>query len=115
MSSNTPIQRNKKEVKKGRLNSFKIPTVQKQSFTVFTSEGCVNCETLKRHLEKLGIAFSEKSVDDTDTMTDLIMKDLVVLSTPALKTPDSFFFAYEIFDSQNRLILDFEKIVRGEK
>ena len=70
---------------------------------VYTTSGCFKCATLKEWLKNRNAEFEEKSLEDTNVMTDLVMRDIVVLSAPALETESGFFTEDQIFD-QNGLL-----------
>lgn len=70
---------------------------------VYTTNGCVKCATLKEWLKNRNTKFEEKSLEDIDVMTDLVMRDIVVLSAPALETENAFFTEDQIFDQNGML------------
>ncbi len=72
---------------------------------VYTSSGCVRCEMLKKWLKSRDLEFIEKNLDDVNVMTDLIMRNAVVLSAPVLEVEDALFTEDQIFDD-NGLIKD---------
>ena len=82
--------------------------------TVYSSKNCPRCKALKKWLCKNKLSFTEKSIDDTDVMTDLVMRNLTVLSAPALETENRFWLSHEIFDVDNPLNPTFKKSLRGE-
>jgi len=69
---------------------------------VYTTNGCVKCMTLKEWLKSRNTEFEERSLEDINVMTDLVMRDIVVLSAPAIEIEDAFFTEDQIFD-QNGL------------
>ena len=69
---------------------------------IYTSNGCPKCMTLKRWLKDRGLKFEEKTLD-TDVMTDLIMKNVFILSAPALEAEGTFYTEQQIFD-ENGLV-----------
>ena len=82
--------------------------------TVYTSKNCPRCRSLKSWLRRNKISFVTKSLDDTDVMTDLVMRNLFVLSAPALEVDNQVFFSDQIFDADNHLNLELKKILKGE-
>jgi len=52
---------------------------------VYSTKNCPRCKTLKRILKRTKIPFTEKSIEDTDVMADLMMKDIHILSAPAIQ------------------------------
>ena len=81
----------------------------------YSSKNCPKCRALKQWLRRNKIAFVTKSLDDTDIMTDLVMRNLFVLASPALDSENRFWMATEIFDANNRLNQDFKHFIMGEK
>ena len=67
---------------------------------IYTSNGCPKCMMLKRWLKDRGFKFEEKTLD-IDIMTDLVMKNIVVLSAPALEVEGTFYTEEQIFDENN--------------
>ena len=51
---------------------------------VYSSKNCPKCRALKQWLRRNKFAFVTKSIDNTEIMTDLVMRNLVVLAAPAL-------------------------------
>lgn len=86
------------------MQKFSIPKV-----TVYVSENCPRCNILKNWLKKQSIPFVEKDLTDLDIMTDLIIRDIVVLSAPALElkhsTCNQILFSNQIFNPDNSLNL----------
>ena len=82
---------------------------------VYTSKNCSRCRALKKWLRRNKFAFVTKSIDNTEIMTDLVMRNLVVLSAPALETENRFWLSHEIFDENNRLTSTFKDFMRGER
>ncbi len=82
---------------------------------VYSTKKCVRCKILKSWLRRNGLSFVEKDLDNSDVMTDLVMRNLVVLSAPALETENRFFLSDQIFDANNRLNPSFKTFLRGKK
>ena len=82
---------------------------------VYTSKNCSRCKALKQWLRRNNLSFDEKNIDNTDVMTDLVMRNIVVLSAPALETENKFWLSHEIFDENNRLTSTFKDFMRGER
>ncbi len=66
--------------------------------TVYTSNGCRKCDLLKEWLRGRNTEFEEKNLEDTNVMTELVMRNLVVLSAPALEIGETFYTEDKIFD-----------------
>ena len=82
---------------------------------VYSSKNCPRCKALKQWLRRNKFAFVTKSLDDTDIMTDIVMRNVAVFSAPILETKDRFFLAHEIFDQNNRLTSTFKNFMRDER
>jgi glutaredoxin len=65
---------------------------------VYTSGGCPRCTLLKEWLKDRNTEFEEKNLEETNVMTDLVMRDLVVLSAPALEVGDVVYTEDQIFE-----------------
>lgn len=52
---------------------------------VYSTRNCRRCRALKRALKRAKIPFTEKSIEDTDDMADLVMKNIHLLSAPAIQ------------------------------
>jgi len=65
---------------------------------VYTSSKCPRCALLKEWLKGRNTEFEEKNLDDTNVMTDLVMRDVVVLSAPALEVGDIVYTEDQIFE-----------------
>ena len=89
--------------------------MNKKTVIVYSTKKCSKCRSLKRWLRRNKIAFEEKDLDNTDVMTDLVMRNLFVLSAPALETKNRFWMSTEIFDENNRLTSNFKDFLRGER
>ena len=83
--------------------------------TVYSSKNCPRCRALKKWLRRNNLSFTEKSLDDTDVMTKLVMRNIVVLSAPALEFENRVYLSDQIFLPNNLLNPSFTQILRGEK
>ena len=77
--------------------------------TVYTSKKCPRCKALKKWLKHNNLSFTDKSLDDIDVMTELVMRNLFVLSAPALETENKVFLSNQIFLEDNSLNPAFNK------
>ena len=92
---------------------------------VYSSKKCPRCRALKRWLRRNKLSFTEKSLDNTEIMASLVMRNIFVLSAPALeiqnlhvsgaKRGNRFFLSDQIFQEDNRLTSDFKHFLKGEK
>jgi len=56
---------------------------------------------LKEWLKDKNAEFEEKSIEDINVMTELVMRNLVVLSAPALEVEEAFYTEDQIFDGDS--------------
>jgi len=80
---------------------------------VYTSNGCPRCTLLKEWLKDRNTEFEEKSLDNVDVMTDLVMRNLVVLSAPALEVGDVFCTEDQIFEADRLADAKILEILEG--
>jgi len=52
---------------------------------VYSTKTCPKCKALKRHLKKMKIEFIEKNLEDTEVMSNLVMKNIFIQSAPAIQ------------------------------
>jgi len=81
---------------------------------VYTTNGCFKCATLKEWLKSRNTKFEERSLEDINVMTDLVMRDIVVLAAPALETENAFFTEDQIFDQDGMLNGRISELLQGE-
>ena len=74
---------------------------QTYKIVVYTSNGCPKCTLLKEWLKDKNTEFEEKNIEDINVMTELVMRNLVVLSAPALEVEEAFYTEDQIFDGDN--------------
>jgi len=70
---------------------------QNHRIVVYTSNGCAKCVVLKQWLRTRNKEFEERSLEDVDVMTDLVMRNLVILSAPVLEVGDTVLTEDQIF------------------
>ena len=71
------------------------------NIVVYTSDGCPKCTLLKEWLKDMNTEFEEKNLEDINVMTELVMRNLVVLSAPALEVEEAFYTEDQIFDGDS--------------
>lgn len=76
---------------------------------VYTSRGCTRCDMLKKWLENKNTTFKEKSLEDSEVMTDLVMRNFVVMSAPAVEIDGTVYTDSEIFEGNGSIKPDFSK------
>ena len=60
---------------------------------VYTSKKCPKYKALKKWLRRNNLSFTEKSLDDTDVMVELVMVNIAVFSAPLLSI-NGFLFQF---------------------
>ena len=77
---------------------------------VYTTSGCPRCVMLKKWLKNKNANFEEKNLEDSDVMTDLVMRNFVVMSAPALEINGEVYIDSQIFENNGLIKPDFSKI-----
>ena len=77
---------------------------------VYTSSGCSRCDVLKKWLKNKNTNFEEKNLGDVDVMTDLVMRNFVVMSAPALEIDGMVYTDNQIFENNGLIKPDISKI-----
>jgi glutaredoxin len=80
------------------------------SVVVYTTSGCTRCGMLKKWLKNKNTNFEEKNLEDSDVMADLVMRNFVVLSAPAVEVDGAVYTDSEIFEGNGLIKSDFSKI-----
>jgi glutaredoxin len=80
---------------------------------VYTTNGCIRCDMLKKWLKNKDAIFEEKNLEDVDVMTELVMRNLVVLSAPALEIEGTVYTENQIFESNGLISPYFSKLFEG--
>jgi glutaredoxin 3 len=89
------------------------PSLQAGEIVVFTSNGCPKCALLKRWLKERNADFEEKNLEDVDVMADLVMRNVVVLSAPALEVEGTVYTEDQIFDGDGLIDTKLLEILKG--
>jgi len=87
---------------------------QENNVAVYTSNGCPKCTLLKEWLKNRNTWFEEKNLDDVDVMTDLVMRNLVVLSAPALEVGNVVYTEDQIFEGDQLADAKISEILEGK-
>ena len=74
---------------------------QTYKIVVYTSNGCPKCTLLKEWLKDKDTEFEEKNIEDINVMTELVMRNLVVMSAPALEVEETVYTEDQIFDGDS--------------
>lgn len=80
---------------------------------VYTSNGCHKCSVLKEWLKTSNRSFEERNLENVDIMTDLVMRNIVVLSAPVLEVDDSVHSETEFFDGNALAVNRLQGILEG--
>ena len=85
----------------------------KNGVVVYTTSGCVRCNMLKNWLKNKNTGFEEKNLEDSDVMTDLVMRNFVVMSAPAIEVNGKVYTDNQIFENNGLLKSDFLRNFEG--
>ena len=77
------------------------------SVVVYTTSGCTRCDMLKKWLKNKNTGFEEKNLEDSDVMTDLVMRNFVVMSAPAIEINGEVYTDNQIFANNGLIKPDF--------
>jgi len=77
---------------------------------VYTTSGCTRCDMLKKWLKNKDAHFEEKNLEDFDVMTDLVMRNFVVMSAPAIELNGVVYTDNQIFESNGLIKPNFSKM-----
>ena len=81
---------------------------------VYTSSGCHKCSVLKEWLKTSNRSFEERSLENMDVMTDLVMRNIVVLSAPVLEVDDLVHIETEFFEGNALTVERLQGILEGK-
>jgi len=93
------------------VGSLECPLRVKE-VVVYTSSGCPRCAILKKWLKNKNANFEEKNVEDVDVMADLVMRNVVVLSAPALEVEGAVYTEDKIFDGEGLIDKELSEILK---
>jgi len=68
--------------------------------TVYTTPNCPRCKMLKGWLKSKGVEFEERNLDDSEVMADLIVRNIYILSAPALEVGGKVYGEEILFQSE---------------
>jgi len=80
---------------------------------VYTSSSCIKCTTLKKWLKNKKADFEEKNLEDVEVMADLVMRNVVVLSAPALEVEGTVYTEEQIFDGDGLINIKLLELLKG--
>ncbi len=84
-----------------------------QKIIVYTSSGCHKCLALKNWLLAANRHFEERSLENVDVMAELVMKDAVVMSAPALEVNATVYTEDQFFNGDTISTEKLTSILRG--
>ena len=84
------------------------PTVN--DIVVYTACGCTKCDMLKKWLKNKNTDFKEKNLENSDVMTDLVMRNFVIMSAPAIEIEGVVYTDNQIFEANGLIKPNFSKI-----
>jgi len=84
-----------------------------REIVVYTSNGCHKCSVLKEWLKAANRSFVERSVENVEVMTDLVMRDVVVLSAPVLEVDKTVYTEDQFFDGDSLAVNRLLSILEG--
>ncbi len=84
-----------------------------KEMVIYTSSGCSKCAMLKKWFKNKNADFEEKNLEDVDVMTDLVMRNVVVLSAPALEVEGTVYTEDQIFDGDGLIDTKILEILKG--
>ena len=76
-------------------------TSQDGNMIVYTTQTCPRCKMLKEWLRSRNVSFVEKDIGDSEVMADLIVRNIYVLSAPALETRGKVYAESELFNGES--------------
>ena len=94
------------------VGSIEQPS-QAREIVVYTSSGCTRCAQLKQWLKEKDTFFEEKNLEDVEVMADLVMRNVVVLSAPALEIEGTVYTENQIFDGDGLIETRLPEILKG--
>lgn len=77
------------------------------------SPNCPRCEVLIKALERLGVEYRVLDLSSVEDQTELVMRDIYIVSTPALIVDGSVHTSDKLFPSGDELDVEFlRKVIR---
>ena len=69
-----------------------------RKIVVYTTNGCHKCNTLKEWLKNANRVFEERDLENVDVMTEMVMRNVVVLSAPVLEIDNEIYEETQFFN-----------------
>jgi len=95
------------------FDTLERPSLQDGKVIVYTSSGCPKCASLKGWLRNRHADFEERSLEDVEVMANLIMRNIFVLSAPALEVKGTVYTEDQIFDGDGTVKIELLDILEG--
>lgn len=73
-------------------------------YNIYSTKGCPKCELLKKHLTEKGLMFEVKDMTTPESITELRINGIFVLSAPVLQVNEKFYTAKELFDAGGNVV-----------
>ena len=80
---------------------------------IYTTNGCTRCDMLKKWLKNKDTNIKEKNLEDSEVMADLVMRNYVILSAPAVEVEGTVYTENQIFESNGLINPHFSKLFEG--
>ncbi len=90
------------------------PSVRGKKMVVYTSSECPKCAAIKRWLRKKNADFEERNLKDLEVMTSLIMRNVFIMSAPALEFKGKVYTENQIFNGDGSVNGKLMEIVEGK-
>jgi arsenate reductase-like glutaredoxin family protein len=81
---------------------------------VYTSSSCQKCSVLKEWLKSANQHFEERSLENVDVMTDLVMRNVVVLSAPVIEFENMIYTEDQFFEGNSLSVNRLKGILEGQ-
>lgn len=83
------------------------------SIVVYTTNGCTRCDMIKKWLKNKDADFVEKNLENSEVMAELVMRNFVILSAPAVEVEGTIYTDSQIFESNGLINQNFSKLFGG--
>lgn len=91
------------------------PSIRERRLVVYTSSRCPKCTMLKGWLRSRKADFEERSLEDAEVMATLVMKNVFVLSAPALEIEGLIYGEEKIFNEDGKVRNNFLDFLEGKR
>jgi len=91
-----------------------LKTSLRKKMVVYTSSGCPKCAVLKGMLRDRGADFEERNLEDVEVMANLIMRNIFVLSAPAVEVGGVVYTEDQIFNGDGTIRSELLDVLEGK-